>query len=456
MSESSSQPASPPPPSAAAPRTSARRLVALVGLAVLSVGIIFLVIQWAHYRLGHSITEDAFVEAHIVNVAPQSVSGHIVRILVEENAQVKQGDVLAEIDPIPYQDRVDLARSRVSVAEAELRRQQSGLQRLRAEVPLQVEIAKRTLAAAEAEQSKAEAAVRLVTDETEKGIDAARAALKAAEASAVLARLEYDRFSQLFKEEVVPLRRQQEVTKFRDSADAEVKLADAKLASALAARTRIDVAQRDLEAVRKLTEKAVKTVALADTGYDQIKEVELLTTVKERAVEEARRGLESAENDLKYTQVRAPFPAVVVKRFRNLGDFASPGVAVLSLYNPDLLYVTANLEETRLPGIAPGNAAVLHVDALAAPLRGRVVWINKSTGAQFALMPRNVVAGEFTKVVQRVPIRIWIERDERWPQLRAGLSVHVAIAHGDGDAAWAQQTALEMSHLETRYNRAAE
>ena len=60
------------------------------------------------------------------------------------------------------------------------------------------------------------------------------------------------------------------------------------------------------------------------------------------------------------------------------------------------------------------------------PFRGRVVWINKSTGAQFALMPRNVVSGEFTKVVQRVPVRIWIEKDERWPLLRAGLSVESA------------------------------
>jgi len=67
-----------------------------------------------------------------------------------------------------------------------------------------------------------------------------------------------------------------------------------------------------------------------------------------------------------------------------------------------------------------------------------------------------VVSGEFTKVVQRVPVRIWIDRDERWPLLRAGLSVSVSIAHGDGDAEWAEQTAREMADLETRYNRRSE
>ena len=124
---------------------------------------------------------------------------------------------------------------------------------------------------------------------------------------------------------------------------------------------------------------------------------------------------------------------MVVKRYRHLGDFASAGVPILSMYNPDLLYVTANLQETRLRGVAPGNPVELHLNAFAEPFHGRVVWINKSTGAQFALMPRNVVSGEFTRVVQRVPVRIAIEKDDRWPLLRAGLSVRVVIAHGDGD-----------------------
>src|SRR4029077_1769975 len=101
---------------------------------------------------------------------------------------------------------------------------------------------------------------------------------------------------------------------------------------------------------------------------------------------QARRGLEAAQHDLEYTRIRAPIPGVVVKRYRNLGDFASAGVAVLSMYNPELLYVEANLEETRLPGVAPGNPVRIEVDAFPQPFRGRVVWINKSTGAQFALM----------------------------------------------------------------------
>jgi membrane fusion protein (multidrug efflux system) len=411
---------------------------------------------WSAYRQNHSITEDAFVEAHIVNVAPQSVSGHLIRFTVEENDHVQQDQVLAEIDPVPYRDQVELARSKVEAAEAELRRQESALDRLRLEVPIQIEIAKRGLAAAQVDEARALQALKLTEDEVEHGVEEAKAGLEAATADLVLAQQEYTRYTGLEKEQAVPLKRAQEVTRTRDAAEAHRKLAATKLAKAEADRLRIEVAKRTWEAAQQSTQKSAKSVDLAETGNAQIREVELLTVVKQSGVVEAQRALTSAENQLKYTQIRAPFPGVVVKLYRHLGDFSSAGVPILSMYNPDLLYVTANLEETRLTGVNPGNPVELHVDAFRSPFRGRVVWIDKSTGAQFALMPRNVVSGEFTKVVQRVAVRIAIEKDERWPLLRAGLSVRAVISHGAGDPHSAEQAAREMVDVEMPFNRAKE
>jgi membrane fusion protein (multidrug efflux system) len=422
----------------------------LLVLAALAVPVAW---SWWSYRLSHSITDDAFVEAHIVNIAPQAVSGHLVRFNVEENDRVEQGQVLAEIDPVLYRDQVASARRKVEAAEAELRRQEAALARLRLEVPIQIEIARRTLAAARADQAKAREALKLTEDEVDKGIDQARAGLDAARADFVLAQQEYTRFTNLYREEAVAQRRSQEVTRARDAAEAQQKLAAAKLAKAEADRTQIEVSKQTLEAAEKAAQKADKGVDLAETGNAQIREVELLVAVKAESVKEAQTALATAEDNLRYTRILAPFPGVVVKRYRHLGDFASAGTAILSMYNPDLTYVTANLEETRLPGVSPGNPVELRVDAFAEPFRGRVVWIDKSTGAQFALMPRNVVSGEFTKVVQRVPVRIAIEKDDRWPLLRAGLSVRADIAHGAGDPGWAEQAAREMRDLETRYNQ---
>jgi membrane fusion protein, multidrug efflux system len=423
-------------------------------IALVAVVAIVLIAWWVIERATTSITDDAFIEAHIVNIAPEAVSGHLVRYLVDENDRVESGQLLAEIDPVPYRDQVDVARSKLDGAQAELRRQQAALDRLKQEVPIEIEISRRTHAAAQADEARAKEALKLTIDSVEKGVDEAQAGLAAAAAELVLAQEEYTRFSTLYKQDAVPLRRSQEVTRTRDAADAQRRLAAAKLAKAEAERTQIEVARRTLEAAEKTAQKAAKGVDLAETGNAQIREMELLTAVKKENVTEARRALTSAEDELKYTQIHAPFPGVIVKRYRNLGDFASAGVPILSMYNPDLTYVTANLEETRLRGVAPGNAVELQIDAFAEPFRGRVIWIDKSTGAQFALLPRNVVSGEFTKVVQRVPVRIQIEKDDRWPQLRAGLSVRAIIAHGKGDPEWAARAAREMADIETRFNRA--
>src|SRR5262249_12461499 len=156
---------------------------------------------------------------------------------------------------------------------------------------------------------------------------------KSARASLTLAELEFGRFSRLTEQGASTKERQQQVTQSRDSAQAQLELAEAKLSKALSERTQIDVARHSLEAAQVGTEKATKGVALSHLGYDQIHELELLVKVKEVTVQEALRALEAAEHDLEYTQVRAPFPGVVVKRYRNLGDFASAGAALLSLYN---------------------------------------------------------------------------------------------------------------------------
>ena len=150
-----------------------RRLIALALLvALVAIGLPNL-LGWIDFRRTHSITDDAFVEAHIVNVAPEIVSGRIIRFLADENDQVSQGQVVAEVDPTPYRDKVNLARTQLDTARAELARQRADLDRVRKEVPIQIEIAKRTAAAAVADRGRAEESLKYTADEVEKSIDEA-------------------------------------------------------------------------------------------------------------------------------------------------------------------------------------------------------------------------------------------------------------------------------------------
>ncbi len=118
-----------------------------------------------------------------------------------------------------------------------------------------------------------------------------------------MAELEYARFTRLEQQGASTQQRSQQVTQSRDSASAQLDLAQARLAKALASRTQIDVIFRALEAAQKTEQKAAKGIDLSETGYDQIRELELLVKVKEQSVEHARHGLETAEHDLAYTQV---------------------------------------------------------------------------------------------------------------------------------------------------------
>jgi membrane fusion protein (multidrug efflux system) len=420
-------------------------VTALILLAVAPFGV-----SWTVYRWTHSITDDAFVQTHVVNMAPQEVSGHLVRYLVQEHDMVAAGQLLAEIDPVPYREQVALLQAKLGVAEAQLEAVETSLKVLEAQVPREIEVAQKALAAAKAEQARDERTLQFTTQDVEKGIHEARSDVEAARARLGLAETDHKRYATLFAKEAATQRDSQVATRTYRTTKAEVKAAEARLGRALAAQNKVDAVRQAAVAAGHQTQKSEEALGLARTRRLEIKQTERQVEVKRQQVGEARRALDVAKTRLRYTRIVAPFPGVVVHLYRHLGDHVPAGTPVLSLYNPELTYVEANLEETKLEGVAPGNEVRLDVDAFSKPFRGRVVWINKATGANFALVPRNISSGEFTKVVQRVPVRILVEKDERWPQLRAGLSVTVAIEHGPGDPEWAKQAADEMRALEAR------
>jgi membrane fusion protein (multidrug efflux system) len=405
-------------------------------------------VDWTLYRWTHSITDDAFVQTHLVNIAPQEVSGHLVRYLVQEHDEVAAGQLLAEIDPVPYREQVKLLQAKLDVAEAQLAASQTSLEVLQAQVPREIEVAQKALAAARAEQARDEKTLQFTTEDVEKGIHEARSELEAARARLVLAAKDHHRYVTLFEKEAATQRESQVATRTYRTTQAEVKATEARLGRALAGQKKVDAVRQSAVAAGHQTQKSEQALGLAQTRRLEIKQAERQVEVKRQQVAEARRALDVAKTSLRYTRIVAPFPGVVVHLYRHLGDHVPAGTPIFSMYNPELTYVTANLEEWKLEGVAPGNEVRLEIDAFSKPFRGRVVWINKATGANFALVPRNISSGEFTKVVQRVPVRILVEKDERWPHLRAGLSATVAIEHGPGDPEWAKQAADEMRALE--------
>lgn len=422
-----------------------RAIVWTVGLTAVFVGLAVPFSYWG-YRFTHSMTNDGFVETRIVHLAPQT-SGLLVRVRVEENERVSAGQILAEIDPTPKQRELDLAASKVKAADETVRFERATLDRLEKEYPRKVAMAERELAGAEALWKESQTRLEVTKVRTEKAVKAAEAGVDAAKAVLVKAKDDNDRYQKLYEEKSVPQIRAEESARAFGTATAQHAAAVAQLESSRAELGQTRIAEREVDVARQTRDKATEVLALAKLGRLLIEEAEVKVGIRAAELAEAKRAADTALTQLQYCRVIAPFDGIVVKRYRSPGDNAPVGSPVLSLYNPKLIYVTANMEEDRLEGIAPGGRAVLWIDRFDRRFTGRVVWVGEATGANFALVPRDVSTGEFTRVPQRVPVRIAIDPDDRLPRVVPGLSVTVAVAHEPGDAAWAAREAEAMRAL---------
>ena len=154
--------------------------LAVAGGAVL-LAVVPFAVHWAVYRWTHSITDDAFVETHVVNIAPQKVSGHLFLYLVQEDDVVAAaGQLLAEIDPVPYREQVALLEAKLGVAESQLAASQTSLEVLQAQVPTEIEVSQKALAVAKAEQARDENTLQFTTKDVERAIHEAQSDLEAA------------------------------------------------------------------------------------------------------------------------------------------------------------------------------------------------------------------------------------------------------------------------------------
>jgi membrane fusion protein (multidrug efflux system) len=167
-------------------------------------------------------------------------------------------------------------------------------------------------------------------------------------------------------------------------------------------------------------------LAAAEAGLGVLKAQK---TELERGKDELETALARAKRDLAFTTVTAPFDGVVVNKAVQLGQLVQPGVRLLALVALDSVYVDANFKETQLERLKPGMKAQIRADAFPGHvIEGQIESVSPATGAQFSLLPPENATGNFTKVVQRVPVRISLpESVRREDLLRPGLSVTVEI-----------------------------
>ena len=144
-----------------------------------------------------------------------------------------------------------------------------------------------------------------------------------------------------------------------------------------------------------------------------------------------RARIDSQRLDIADRVIASPFGGVVSKAFVDVGEYVQPGQRIILLHDPEAIYVEANIRETEIGRVALGQRVRVEVDAYPdLPVEGRVVMLGQAATSQFALLPSPNPSGNFTKVTQRLPVRIAIDQNDGL--LRPGMMVEVFI-HVDGD-----------------------
>jgi membrane fusion protein, multidrug efflux system len=336
---------------------------AMLVLAVL----LFLALDYLFAAFTHESTDDAFIAAHVVSVAPR-VSGPAVAVHALDNQMVRSNDLLVEIDPATYA---------ITVAQKE------------AAAAAQLANYKAFLASDELMRTKvttAEAAAKQSADTVE-----------AAESTAKLAQTELDRARELRTNNTVSQR---------------------ELDAAQAAQTK---AQADLNADRQ---KAVADKSRVAEAKATVAATEAAISMAQAQWQEAQTNIASAQLNLSYTKIYASSDGRITRKQVEAGDYLQAGQQLLSIVPPEV-WVVANFKESQLKKMQPGQPVTVEIDALGGKeFRAHVDSVQSGSGAAFSLLPPENATGNFVKVVQRVPVKILF--DEPLPAnhtIGPGLSV---------------------------------
>jgi membrane fusion protein (multidrug efflux system) len=332
---------------------------------------------FVHHLLTHEETDDAYVTGAIHTISSR-LPGVVETILVKENDTVSAGQPILSLDPRDLQLQLDRARASLEQAKA-------------------------GLSQAEAKVTDAAAQDQLV----HAGIELAKANVTRDEAGAAEAETDFTRVKRLMSENGRAAAISQADY---DHAETALRTANATLAATHAS----------LEAARAY----VASVAAKQKAASAEREA------AQAEVRSAEVAVRDAELQLSYTTIKAPIAGRISRKSVETGDRIQAGQAVFALVDPEV-WVEANFKETQLARLKLGAPVDLTIDAMPGrSFRGRVESFAPASGAQFALLPPDNASGNFTKVVQRVPVKILFESGELdgvREQVRPGLSVVVSI-----------------------------
>lgn len=436
------------PPAHTAKPLYRRRGVLVVAAVVVLLGLVFGVRYWLYAR-SHESTDDAFIEGHVIQISPK-VSGYVARVHVDDNQQVKAGDLLVEIDARDYEVRVQQAKAALDAARAKENEARTNVDLTRATTTANVQQARATVrqaqtgvassrAGAGSSASKANEAGSSVSA-AEASLAQAQAQVTAAEAEAVRARADVQRYQALLAKDEISRQQVDSAVAASRTADAELEVARHRVAAAVAQvnATRsshaaaTDTARQgvaEIAGAQAGVAEAVGRLAQANTAPQQVAVSQAQAATAKANTEQLAAQVAQAELELSYTKIYASDDGRVTRKSVEEGALVQIGQPLLALV-PGNVWVIANFKENQLGRIVPGQQVEIRVDTYRDKVfKGHVDSIQAGTGARFSLLPPENATGNYVKVVQRIPVKIvFDEPPDPRHMLAPGMSVVPEVA----------------------------
>ncbi len=375
------------------------------GFILGSVALIGLIIGlfWYHYAQTHISTDDAYVTGSIYSLSFR-VSGTVAQVMVQDNQLVEAGQVIATLDPTDYEVAYKQAQANLESLKARWASAQIA-------VPLESEQTQARVNESTAGVGTFQKNLLEARDQLQR----AREETKSLLAILNKATLDRDRFDSLFKNHAVS--KQQ-----FDEALTQYQVAEARYNASLAGQQAL---QKTLGSLQEQINKARAQVDMARTGKQSVKIKEQMAKAAKAELALAEARLEQSRLQLSYTQIKAPARGHITKKNIEVGNQVQAGQPIIALVPLENLWIVANYKETELTRVKAGQRVSIKVDTFSGDkLQGRVESIMAGTGAAFSLFPPENATGNFVKIVQRIPVKIVLDQDQKnLPQLRVGMSV---------------------------------
>lgn len=379
------------------------RVVALVALVVILVSVGW---YWWDSRQWES-TDDAQIDGHIYPISAR-VGGQVIKVNFDDGQFVHKGDVLVQIDPTDYQVALDRA-------QADYRDSQAAAEAAKFGVPVSSVGSFSQIRSASADMANANAGVLAA----QKQVEAAQAQVAEAAATAKKLNDDVERYRLLLDKREISQQQFDQATSSAIAANATVTAREAAL---LAARAQVQQAESRVE-------QANAEVQNAKVTPKQVQATEARAQSADAQVLRYKAALDQAQLNFGYTTIVAPVDGIVGKRSVQVGQNVSPGQDLMAIVPLRDIWVTANFKETQLAHMQPGQPVKVKVDTYGGrKWNAHVTSIGGATGAKYSLLPPENATGNYVKVVQRIPVRIDFDNNDK-PDfnqdglLRPGMSV---------------------------------